>query len=144
MLKFVHNGSQSSGLNPGVIEINRLKEVVVFFSQGVRKLTLYMLTSAFIFSTPFSIHLPRCWRGDFVKQSWSFVGDLDSNMWVRVYIDASYSGGVNGFYIIMVFLRVCWMSLTHLLHPFWNYLWFLQSDWLSPVQFIYKSQHFRI
>ena len=32
-------------------------------------LTLYTLTSVIIFSILFSVHLPKCWQGEFVKQS---------------------------------------------------------------------------
>jgi len=32
--------------------------------------------------------------------------------------------------------------LSYLLNPFWNHLLSLQSDWLSVVWFIHKSQHF--
>lgn len=32
-------------------------------------------------------------------------------------------------------------SYRALLHPFWNHLWSLQSDWVSPMRFIHKSHH---
>ena len=43
---------------------------------SVDKITIYSLTSAFIFSILFSVHLLRCWQGEFVYQSRvSLVGD---------------------------------------------------------------------
>ena len=32
-------------------------------------------------------------------------------------------------------------SYRALSHPFWNHLWSLQSDWLSPMRFTHKSHH---
>ena len=52
-------------------------------------LTIYNLVLICIFSILFSIHFPRCWQGEFVKQ-WraSFVGNnflhsQNLNVWIR-------------------------------------------------------------
>ena len=58
-----------TGPYPGFTELNRIKRLEVFFSPWVCTLTLYTLTSVFIFSLLFSMHFLR------KKIKSSLVGD---------------------------------------------------------------------
>ena len=65
-----------TGPYPGFTELNRIKRLKVFFSSWVCTQTLYTLTSEFIFSLLFSMHLLMGWQREFVKKIKSFlVGD---------------------------------------------------------------------
>lgn len=94
------NASQRSNIAISVFSVTKWKLVVKMYDtwgscEGKRKvtfnllfiwfsfttasrLTLYILTSVWIFSILFSVHLLKCWEGEFAEQSrashnsWSF------------------------------------------------------------------------